>query len=282
MLGSVYRVVDLGRDGTPELIAAVGAEIQTWTYAGGVWSQSGSVRALNGDSPPQTLGAGDLDGDGDLDLLATARAGNTVLLNVDGTLRRRAPKKLGLPERGTYAGSFVDFDNDGDLDVDLVPQGLYEAVDGKFERTGLLKYGPLPTGRISYALASWPDVNGDGLRDLLSSRGRGEFAAEQVVDFRRNTTKRPGHWLQVDLLGPRGNPQAIGGNIKVRTDSGTRYGWVGASDDSRYSTGHYRIYLGLGEDRRIRKLVAKFPNGNKVVKRNVRADRLLRIASPDR
>lgn len=282
VLGSVYRLADLGRDGVPELIAAVGPELQVWNFTGGAWVQTGRVRTLNGESPPQTLAVGDIDDDGDLDVLATARAGNTVLLNVDGSLRRRAPKKLGLPERGAFAGSFVDFDNDGDLDIDLVPQGLYEAEDGSFEQLNRLKYGPLPTGRISYALASWPDLNGDGKRDFLSSRGRGEFSTEQVVDMRLNSTKRTGHWLQVDLLGPRGNPQSIGANVKVRTDSGTRYGWVGAAEDSRYSSGHYRIYMGLGEDRKIRKLVARWPDGGKVTKTNLRADRLLRIPSPGR
>lgn len=278
--GSVYRLAELGRGGAPELIAAVGPAVQVWSYDGGAWAQRGQVRTLNGTSPPQTLATGDLDADGDLDLLATARAGNTVLLNVDGALRRRAPRKLGLPERGTFAGGFVDFDNDGDLDVDLVPQGLYEATKNGFDPTGRLRYEPPPGGRLAYALVSWPDLDGDGRRDPLSARGPGEFAAEQLIDLRRNTTKRSGHWLEIDLLGPRGNPQSIGARVTVRTRSGRRFGWVGESEGSRYSSGHYRIYIGLGDERRIRKVVARWPDGSRARRTDLRGDRLLRIAAP--
>ncbi len=281
-LGSVYRLADLGRDGVPELIAAVGAELQTWSYRDGAWTETGRVSTLNGETAPQTLAAGDLDGDGDLDLLATARGGNTVLLNIGGRLRRRTPIRLGLPQRRTFAASFVDYDNDGDLDLDLIPQGLFESVDGAFEPSGRLRYGSLPSGPIGYATVSWPDLDGDGRRDLLSARGRGEFAAEGVVDLRRNRTKRTGHWLELDLLGPPGNRQSIGAWAKVRTDAGTEYGWVGQNEDSRHSSGHYRIYFGLGDERRIRKLVAHWPDGHRARRSDFRADRLLRVSAPDR
>lgn len=280
VLGSVYRLADLGRDGIPELIAAVGAEVQVWSYSGGSWLQTGRVATLNGETAPQTLAIGDLDGDGDLDLLATARGGNTVLRNEGGALRRRAPEKLGLPAQRSFAGSFVDYDNDGDLDLDLIPQGLFESVDGAFRHSGRLRYDPLPDGRIGYATVSWPDLDGDGRRDLLSARGRGEFAAEQVVDLRRNRTRRTGHWLELDLLGPPGNRQSVGARVKVRTDAGTEYGWVGQSEDSRHSSGHYRIYLGLGDALRIRKLVARWPGGAEARRTDFRGDRLLRISAP--
>lgn len=276
-IGDAYRAIDLVGDRRPEIVTAAGDEVEVWRNVEGSWNLAQRVRALNGDAPIEHLAQGDFDGDGDLDLFAASRGGNTMLLDVGGELHRRVPRKLGLPERGTFAAAFADYDDDGDLDLDLLPQGLFEAREGKFRRTGKLAYGPLPAGRIGYGTVSWPDLDEDGRRDPISARGRGEFAAEQIVDRRRNRV-RAGHWLEVDLAGPAGNREAIGASVRAQTARGSSWGWVGQSEDSRYSSGHYRLYFGLGRAKEIERLVVTWPDGRKQQVRTRRTDRVLRVA----
>ncbi|MBA2524151.1 MAG: CRTAC1 family protein [Solirubrobacterales bacterium] len=276
-VADTYRAVDLLGDRRPEVVAAVGDQVQVWRNSDGAWALAQQVRSLNAETPVQHLALGDYDNDGDLDVFAAAGGGNTMLIDVNGKLRRRTPQKLGLPTQGTFAASFVDYDNDGDLDLDLLPQGLFEATSRGFHRTGRLGYGPLAGGRIGYGATSWPDLNEDGRRDPISARGRGEFSAEQLVDLRINHG-RSGHWLEVDLTGPAANAQAIGASVRVRTAAGWTYGWVGQSDDSRYSSGHYRLYFGLGKERRIEKLQVTWPDGSTRTLRGLRGDRIKRIA----
>jgi hypothetical protein len=275
-IGDTYRAIDLVGDRRPELVIAAADTVEVWRSVDGTWVLAQQLPTLNGDAPIQHLAEADVDVDGDLDLFAASRGGNTMLMNVGGKLRRRSLKKLNLPERGTFAAAFADYDNDGDPDLDLLPQGLFEARKGHFRRTGQLAYGPLPNGRIGYGTISWPDLDEDGRRDPISDRGRGEFAAEQIVDRRRNRVEG-GNWLEVDLSGPRGNPQAIGASIRVQTALGSSWGWVGQSEDSRYSSGHYRVYFGLGSAKEIERLVVTWPNGEKQRIETRRINRILRV-----
>jgi hypothetical protein len=276
-LGETYRAIDLVGDRRPELVIAAAGGVEVWRSVDGAWVLAQRLRTLNGDAPVQHLAEADVDSDGDPDLFAASRGGNTMLLDVRGRLRRRTPKQLHLPERGTFAAAFADYDNDGDPDLDLMPQGLYEARNGRFHRTGQLSYGPLPNGRIGYGTISWPDLDEDGRRDPVSARGRGEFAAQQIVDRRRNRVDG-GNWLEVDLTGRRGNRQAIGAKVRVRTKLGSSWGWVGQSDDSRYSSGHYRVYFGLGQADEIRRVDVIWPDGRKQRVEAHRCNRVLRVS----
>lgn len=271
-LGTTLRLLDLNGDRRPEVLAANGSLLQVWSNASGAWGLLQQVVMRNGDEPVDHLALGDIEGDGDLDVLAVSAGGNTILRTDRGRLRRLDPKRLGLPATAR-AASFVDYDNDGDLDLHQMPQGLFEAVDGRFERTRQLEYD---RAGLVYAIDGWIDVNGDGRRDLLTARGRDEFAPEMTVELRRNTT-RGGHWLEIDLRGPSGNRQAIGARVKVKVGDHWIYQWVGQNDDSRFSSGHYRLYFGLGEAKRAEEIVVSWPDGSKRALGKTRGDRLIRI-----
>ena len=270
---TAYRFLDLVADRRPELLAADGPVLGVWRNADGAWALVQTIRTRATESPTEHISLGDVDADGDLDAFAAAASGNTLLRNDDGRLRRYDPARVGLP-RAARALTFVDYDNDGDLDAHLMPQGLYEFTDGRFKRTRRLDY---PRGGIAYAIDNWADLDNDGLREPLTSRGRDEFAPAMTVEL-RNNTRRGGHWLELDLTGPPGNAEAIGASVKAKVGERWIHQWVGQNDDSRFSTGHYRLYFGLGDSRRVKKLVVRWPDGTKLVREKVRGDRVVTIA----
>ena len=182
---------------------------------------------------------------------------------------------LGLPSK-TAAASFVDYDNDGRLDVDLAPQGLYR---WQRKRHRFVATGALRQRRTGYAIVQWADFDNDGRRDPLIATSKREFSPRSRIVRRRNTS-RSGHWLEVDLKGYAINREAIGASVRVDVGKGGRQltQWVGQNDDSRHSQGHYRLYFGLGKARSVRKLVVRWPKGRPTRMRNVRGDRLLKIS----
>ena len=107
----------------------------------------------------------DFRGNGRLDVFSSSKTGNTLLLN-DGSGRFSIvdPATIGLPGDSVTA-SWVDFDNDGLVDLYAVPQGLFrQRRDHTFEATGLLT---LPPHKYMAAIANWADFDNDGRRDLL-------------------------------------------------------------------------------------------------------------------
>ena len=240
-----------------------------WDSRHGSWSRSETVRA--GREAGQ-IALGDYDNSGTLDVLVTGKRRLVLLANRRGRLRP-VSSGLGLP-RSAAAASFVDYDNDGRLDVSLAPQGLYrwDRRRGRYTATGVLR-----RPRTGYAIVEWMDYDNDGRRDPLIATSKREFSPSSRITRHRNTT-RAGHWLEVELTGSVRNRQAFGSSATVHLSRGREITqWVGQNDDARHSQGHYRLYFGLGGTRIVRRLVVRWPGGEKTRLRRVRGDRLLRI-----
>jgi hypothetical protein len=162
----------------------------------------------------------------------------TVLLGGRKRFREADPRRFDLPRKSS-AAAIVDYDNDGDSDVDLAPQGLFENRGGGHRKLDRLA----SEGR--YAMLSWPDLDNDGRRDYLAATGIGPFQPRLDITEKLNRTEG-GRWLEIDV------PDALGARVTVRAGKRTYTGWSGAAEGSRWSDAHRRVYFGLDRARRAR------------------------------
>lgn len=257
--GTYYRWVNLRGNRRPELVVLSKERAVVLKSRGKRrWKVVQDLETMNGTKLVYATAIGDYDRDGDPDLFVGANSGNSLLVNREGRLRAVPPRRVGLPKDGS-AANWVDFDNDGRLDLHSLPRGLYrQKRNGTFKRT---RVGRSKKG-IVWGLASWFDLEGDGYRDLATAVRLPGGGADTVDRVDRNE-RRGNNWLQVDLAGPPGNPQGIGARIRVQAGGETQTGWVGEADGARFSQGHYRVYFGLGDAARVERLTVRWPGGGR-------------------
>lgn len=250
-------------------------ETTFWLYR----NQSGTFVAENlgeqKDSVNQ-LTIADYDADGDLDLFSASRRASVLFTNVNGKYEATDPESIGLPAKA-FAANWVDYDNDGLIDLHTLRYGLYrQRPDRTFEKTNLLQVAS-PETFGGYAYCTWFDADNDGDRDLLLGKSeemsgweKRHRKAEDIAELTKYSKSKvllyrnPGnnnHWLQVELKGPPGNSVAIGAKVKVTTPDGTQFQQVGQSEGAWRSQGHYRLYFGLGQQDKIESIQVTWPDG---------------------
>jgi hypothetical protein len=231
------------------------------------------------------LAVADIDGSGFLSVFSASKTGNTLLLNDGkGKFTIVDPATRGLPAESATA-SWVDFDNDGRVDLYALPQGLYrQKRDHTFEATGLLAF---PARKYMAAIANWADFENTGRRDLLMARlenfslwrwwekvyKTNEDRFTWKIEVYHNAGNA-NHWLETRLVGKPANPQAINARVTVETEDGSQTQVVGLNDGAFFSQGHYRLYFGLGTNARARSMKIRWPDGELQEIRDVDGDRL--------
>ena len=169
---------DFNHDGVPDVVTADyhGNSVSVLANTGGTLAPRASYATVAG-AETSNLAVGDLDGDGNLDVIATnpLQASISVFLgSPDGTLAAAVNLPVGISGAAEpYSAAIADFDGDGKPDVAIADSGSQTIIvrigngDGSF--------GP----EIAYPDRGTPplivitaDVNGDGVADLLcANRG---------------------------------------------------------------------------------------------------------------
>ena len=236
-------------------------------------NQDGSFQRQSLGEGGKTMAISDYDYDGDLDVFVIGHDGSLLLRNAGGGYFERVnAKELGLPTTGA-AVCWVDFDNDGLMDLFSMPGDLYRQTENRvFEATGLI----VTDDSAGAAMCSWFDADNDGRRDLIMACAVTHNTPHWPVAFYRNVGQT-GHWLEIDLVGPPGNRQAIGARVYVTTRHGTRLAQVGESESSAYSQGHYRLYFGLGDAPQPEMIRVTWPDGSTQALRRPPGDQVLTI-----
>jgi hypothetical protein len=300
-LGAV--AADFDGDGRLDLyVANDGTANQLWLNRGhGTFEDQGllSGTAYNAEGLPQGsmgVAAGDVDADGDEDLLVTnlPREGSTFYLNqgqgrfqdMTDAWGLRAPS---LPFTGFGTG-WLDYDNDGRLDL-FVANGAVTIVEAQrgqpypfqqpkqlFHNDGRPPLSEVPAtvagpafgvAEVSRA-AAFGDVDDDGGIDVLVTNNNGP--ARLLL----NQAPR-GHWLQARLQGVQDNSQGLGAWIGL-VRKGAAPLWRRARTDGSYlAASDARVHFGLGGSTAYEALVVQWPSGRRETWTGLGADRTVTL-----
>jgi enediyne biosynthesis protein E4 len=204
---------------------------------------------------------------------------------------KTAPSSLPYVGWGT---AFVDYDNDGLLDIMVVNGHVYPQLDtvrlgasARYRQRKLLYHnrgdgtfeemagqiGPVMTDpRVGRGLAVG-DLDNDGRLDVVVNNLDG---SPEVL---RNELPDHGNWLLVKLMGKGWNTDAIGALVTVRagTMTGTRLVQSGTSYLSQHDM---RLHFGLGAATEVDSLEVRWPDGTTTTVQHVKANQIVNIQQP--
>jgi hypothetical protein len=241
--------------------------------------------ALNRKGRPEAgmgVDAGDFDGDGDDDLFLTHLDGetNTLYVNEHGATfdDRTMQTKLGAPglKDTGFGTSWLDYDNDGRLDVLVVngavrvieslagaggPLPLHQANrllrnggDGQFTDVSERAGQALRLSEVSRG-AAVGDVDNDGDADVLIVNNSGP------VRLLSNEIGAARSWLGLRLVGTEGGRDMLGARVEVVRGDGSSL-WRRARTDGSYcSARDPRVLVGLGQSEDVALVRVHWPDG---------------------
>ena len=262
---------DYDDDGDQDIYVAndVGPNFYFENKGGGVfvdssWESGGSVNEHGEAEGSMGLTVGDYNNDTRLDIFITnfVEQSNTLYENegnnkfVDQTASRGL-FATGLNDSG-WGTRFIDFDNDGWLDIYIVNGHTDERLEKR-----------IPTDTYAQPNYMLRNVNAErfvdvsqavGLRDLRDKVGRGsafaDFDNDGDVDVLvinkndkptliRNDGGNRLNWIAIRALGVTSNRDGIGTKILVESD-GLRRGFEVRASESYLSSNDMRVHVGLG------------------------------------
>jgi len=237
-----------------------------------------------------TTACGDVDNDGDLDLMTytivhwdvgdSSDPSELLVNDGTGTFTRPGGEVTGLTRdwgtvswnAGDMSGGFLDFDNDGRLDVYVGSSDypgtrgflFHQKVDGTFEEV-------TPSSGIDHPRShgfGLADFDGDGDLDVVLGHGRarctegeaGCYPTQEVHAF-RNDVGQDGNWLRLKLEGgPGTNRAAIGARVRVTAGGVTQTQEVGGGYGHVGIQGDLTLHFGLGTACDVDRVEVRWPD----------------------
>lgn len=225
---------------------------------------------------------GDYDNDGDLDLFVTNNGYQVNFLyvnNGDGTFHRKTDGILVNEGSDSNGSSWVDFDNDGDLDLFVVNGNgennfLYSNNgDGTF--TKITDSFVTSDGGNSNG-AAWCDVDNDGDLDLYVAN------SNQQNNFFYLNKGNENHWINFRLKGSISNSYGIGAKLRIKAMVNNKPVWQmqEISGQAYTSQNSINAEFGLGNASVIDSVLIYWPSKFFQTLTNVGVDQFLVIEEP--
>ena len=241
--------------------------------------------ALSDDGREQAsmgLGVGDYNRDGKLDLFITTFSDDykTLYRNDGGASFTDVSYKVGLASPTvpflSWGTAFLDYDNDGLLDLFIANGHVYPQVDKQDWGTTWAERPQLFRNLDGTKFQEVPPATGSGLAAVVPARGAafGDLFNDGHIDvvlncmdspplLLRNVVKNTNHWLELKLVGNGKSPKdAIGAKVFL-TAAGVRQRADVYSGASYSSSSDIRVHFGMGTASSIEALEIDWPDGVK-------------------
>ena len=247
------------------------------SYASGfALSEDGREQASMG------IAVGDYNRDGKVDLFTTTFSDDykTLYRNDGEGSFTDVTYRAGLADPTipflSWGTGFLDYDNDGLLDIFIVNGHVYPEVDKQDWGTTWAERPQLFRNLDGVKFKEVPPATESGLADVITGRGAafGDLFNDGHIDvvinnidakpaLLRNVVKNDNHWLTLKLIGgPKSPRDAIGAKVFL-TAGGVRQRADVFSGGSYGSSSDQRVHFGLGSVNTVDSIEIHWPSGKK-------------------
>jgi len=235
--------------------------------------------------------AGDYDNDQDLDIYITNVGVNYLWSNNgDGTFTEKSEPSRSLdPASLGWGAAFIDYDNDGLLDIYVVngrvqpgtndsPDVGNVRIDKLYRNLGNGVFSDVATaegiiGDDPKEGAAIGDYDNNGFEDIFVVSGYSEITAlERLYKNKKNSN----HWLTIKLVGTKSNKDAVGALVTLKAGPLTQIRQI-ISGSSYLSQNSLWPTFGLGTNSMIDEVKIKWPSGTEQTLKNIKADQKITI-----
>jgi len=278
---------DVNGDGKPDLLVAndstpryVYINKGDGTFEDASYPSGIAVNENGREQASMGMAVGDYKNDGKLDLVVTNFSDDYyTLYSADGdgdftdVSFQAGIAELTIPFLGWGAG-FLDYDNDGRLDIFFANGHVYPQVD-LYDWGTTWKQRPLLFRNLDGKhFQEVPANPNSGLAELNPSRGAafGDLFNDGHIDvvmnnldgppsLLRNVLRNGNHWIELKLIGGSKSPRDATGSTVFLTANGARQRGDVLSGGSYISNNDPRVHFGIGSATKIDKVEIRWPSG---------------------